>query len=169
MEATQELPGQDPVSSAVGGVNGEGGVGEGDDIDAPATQTESAYVDHPHLCLAGSDITLLSAVDNETKKRTRYKLHKNILSAYSSVMKDMLESSSDDGKPDGEPAEVILEDHASTLTHLVSFFYGNEDGVVVPTWGGSLDSNVSAGLDLLTLADKYGIMSLQKMLEWAVR
>ena len=158
MESTPDLPGPDTPAMTVS-ADGEG--------DAPK-DPEPTFVDHPRLMIAGSDITLLSAIDGETKKRTRYKLHKATLGAFSTVMRDMLEASSDDSKPDGEPAEVILEDPANVLSHLCSFIFANEEGVEVPTFG-LLKNDVDTALDLLVLADKYGVMSLQKMMEWALR
>ena len=150
--STPELPG--PDTPAAVDVNTE---------DAPK-EPEPTFVDHPHLILAGSDITILSAIDSQTKKRTRYKLHKAILSGFSSVMRDMFEVSSDDSKPDGDAAEVILED---STTDLFSFMYAHEENVVFTTWD-SLGRDIDAGMDVICIADKYGVASLQKTFEWNI-
>lgn len=122
------------------------------------------------LSFADGDICLLSSIDRMSKLRTRYRIHKNVLSRHSSVFRDMFDSAVDE---DG--AEVVLQDPASAITSFLSYMYSKELGDAIiagPTLtnlGDLGDGEMKYAIEAILIADKYDIQDLQAVLEAEIR
>ena len=120
----------------------------------------TAVLQHESLSFADADLHLLSKVDKDNE-RVCFDVHKNVLSVYSSVFKDMLLV----GQVNAGAAEIsqlALNDDEVTLSLLLNFMYSHSDDITMPTYH-NLDFDQC--LSLLYLADKYNVTNLRYMLE----
>lgn len=156
VDAAAELPGPEiPPEHDSNAMDPEG---------ASASAAKPSVIDHPHLQLAASDIVLLSAMD-ENQQRTRFTVRRAGLCAYSTVLRDMFDTSSENIQ-DGELPQVVLTDSPGGLADLLSFMFANETTIKAPAWR---TRSVSELLAVLSLADKYGVVNLQTTLEASLR
>lgn len=88
----------------------------------PAARTKKVssdtVIDHPTLSFPDGNINLLSDRDPQSRQRTSFLVHKEILSVHSSVFRDMF---SNPGVGEAARSVCKLEESSGALVSLLSY------------------------------------------------
>lgn len=133
----------------------------------PPSLAIPAIVDHHLLSFQDADLILISAPDVETKQQTRFKVHKDVLCVYSSVFRDMVDSSR-------SHCAVSLQDSATAITSLSYMHSATVPDLDTPTIANlrtmhGVARGIEMAVEAMLVADKYNIRNMQEFLEESVK